>query len=177
MKRLPELLSIAMLLSCALLAGTVSATTYRALTLPEMAERAEIAVHANVESVTVEEREGQLWTVVQFEVLEDLAGNRDEPLALAFYGGSSPEGTTVLVADMPQFVVGEEVLLLAYEAAYYSPIVGFSQGLWRLTPRGLEDQAGRILSLSEEGELLQDGTGGDTAAIIAALRTLLEGPR
>lgn len=175
MKRPFERLLLSVLLGGALLLSTASATTYRALSLAEMVERAEIAVHATVETVVVEEREGEPWTVVQFDILEDLAGERDEPLVLAFYGGSLPQGTTVLVADMPQFAVGEEVVLLAFDAAYYSPIVGFSQGLWRLTPRGLEDQTGRILSLGEEGELLQEGTGGDTEAIIAGLKVLLEG--
>ena len=70
---------------------------------------------------------------------------------------------------MPEFTRGGEVLVLAYDAPYYSPIVGFSQGLWRATPDGFEDEQGRLLSLGDAGELLRDGEGSDRTEVLDAL--------
>ena len=69
---------------------------------------------------------------------------------------------------------GDEVLVLAYDAPFYSPIVGFSQGLWRATPEGFEDLTERLLSLDDAGRILRDGEGADRTAVLDALAARLE---
>ena len=162
------------------LSSLALATTYRELSLDEMLAATEVAFYGQVADVTVEDRDGEPWTVVTFEVLEPLLGVEDRldedgvSLALAFYGGTLPSGETVTVSLMPQFAVGELALILAYDGDYYSPIVGFRQGVWRDSTLGLRDETDRLLGFDEEDELLLDSVGGDTDTIIGSLRAALE---
>jgi hypothetical protein len=150
-----------------------SATTYRELSLDELVARAELGFFGVVSAVAVEAEGGEPYTQVTFTVSRPLTGELDENATLAFYGGTLPDGRTVEVEGMPEFRRGDEVLVLAYDAPYYSPIVGFSQGLWRATPDGFEDQVGRLLSLNDAGRLLRDGEGGDRTAVLDALAARL----
>jgi len=151
------------------------ATTYRELSLDELISRAELAFYGTVSEVQVEAREGEPYTVVTFNVEEGLEGEVGETRQLAFLGGTLPNGRTVEVEGMPEFSRGDEVLVFAYDAPYYSPVVGFSQGLWRVTPRGLEDLRGRMLSVNEAGRLQADGEGSSVQDVLRALRPRLEG--
>jgi len=162
------------LLIAALSLSWAIATTFTALTLSELVQKADLALFGTVQNITVEARDGEPWTVVSILVTRPLAGDLNESLSLAFYGGVLETGLSVSVVGMPSLAVGEEVLLLAYNAPYYSPIVGFNQGLWRLTELGFVDVQERLLSLDEAGALLLDGEGGDTEAILTALAQLLE---
>ena len=161
------------LLLIVLLFGFASATTYRELSLDELVARAELGFLGTVSEIATTAREGEPYTQVTFAVSRPLTGELDETVTLAFYGGSLPDGRSVEVEGMPRFARGDEVVILAYDAPYYSPIVGFSQGLWRATPNGFEDQAGRLLSLSDAGRLLRDGEGSDQTAVLDALATQL----
>ena len=152
------------------------ATTYAELTLDELTTRAETAFYGAVSEVNVEERDGDPYTLVTFDVTRGLTGEPGETLELAFLGGDLPDGTSLVVTGMPQFDLGDEVILFAYDTPYYSPIVGFSQGLWRLSEEGFRDETGRVLSLNEAGELVRDGAGAGTDALLNALATRFEGP-
>lgn len=151
-----------------------SATTYRDLSLSELVARSEIAFFGSVTEINVEDRDGEPYTVVTFRVARPLLGELGDTETLSFYGGELTGGQTLEVEGMPEFVSGDEVLVLAYDAPYYSPIVGFSQGLWHARPEGFEDEFGRLLSLSDSGELTRDGEGSDRDAVMDALEARLE---
>jgi hypothetical protein len=165
-----------MTLAALLVGSTVQATTYRQLTLAEMIAAAEVGFLATVAATSVEARQGQPWTVVEFEVDRWLTGPPPdgEQDRLSFLGGSLPAGTDLQANLMPSFDVGEQVLILAYDDEYYSPIVGFNQGLWRVQGDALIDAQGRRLSLDEEGRLLADGDGPEAALVVDALVRELE---
>ena len=166
---------LVMTLLAALLLGSATATTYRQLSLPEIFERTEIAFLGTVASVTVEERMGQPWTVVEFAVDRNLAGQAEEGrIELAFLGGDLAGGG-LRVNLMPSFEVGDEALVLAYEEEYISPIVGFDQGLWRLTGGALRDVRGRRLSLDDDGRLAEDGPPVEVELLLDAVDRELEG--
>ncbi len=150
------------------------ATTYRDLSLDELITRTEIAFFGEVTGVTVEDRDGSPYTLVTFGVSRALLGDPGDSETLAFYGGKLPDGRSLEVEGMPAFTDGDEVLILAYDAPYYSPIVGFSQGLWRARPDGFEDETGRLLSLDEDSDLARDGDGGDRNDVLDALEARLE---
>ena len=153
------------------------ATTYATLTLDELVTRAETAFYGSVSEVTTEERDGDPYTLVTFDVTRGLTGELGETLELAFLGGDLSNGDSLVVTGMPEFELGDEVIVFAYDAPYYSPIVGFSQGLWRLSEEGFRDEAGRVLSLDEAGELVRDGAGAGTDALLDALAARFEGPQ
>lgn len=170
-----------------LLLSTATATTYLELNLEEMFDKADIAFFGEVTASESEARDGEPWTLVTFRVARDLIGDLEtEEITLAFYGGSA-DGVTLNVTDMPQFRRGEEVLMLAYDAEYYSPIVGFVQGLWRLEAQGFTDVRGRVLTLElppEDAEtadedvlptFLPDGEGSDSESVLAAFERALAG--
>ena len=168
----------------ALILGSIlsfaSATTYRALTLDELIGRTELGFFGRVSALDVKAQGDEPYTQVTFEVLRRLTGDlssaagsdtgsNTETLTLSFYGGTLPNGRSVKVEGMPKFNRGDEVVVFAYNAPYYSPIVGFSQGFWRATPDGFRDLDGRLLSLSDDGSLLRDGEGSDRTAVLGAL--------
>lgn len=172
MKR--ALLSFSLLsLPLVMLVSTVMATTYAELSFEAMVEKSELAFYGTVTTVEVEEREGEPWTVVTFAVSEGLKGELGESYAMSFYGGQASAELNWMVTAMPRFTPGETVIVLAYEAPYYSSIVGFNQGLWRLGTRGFEDERGRLLSLNEAGEPVLDGEGASNEDVLAALRERL----
>ena len=169
-----------------------SATTYRALTLDELISRTELGFFGKVSALDVTTQAGEPYTQVTFDVLRRLTGDLGAPgdtstatstntaaataagtgtdtVTLNFYGGTLPNGRSVKVEGMPEFNRGDDVLVFTYNAPYYSPIVGFSQGFWRATPGGFRDLNGRLLSLSDDGNLLRDGEGSDQTAVLDEL--------
>ena len=168
------------LLVCAFLLGSSAfATTYKALTLDEMVAATDLGFYGEVVSIAVEERDGDPWTVVTFDIIRALEGieaneDAEENVSFAFYGGTLPSGESLLVSLMPQFSEGDRVLMLAHDREQYSPVVGFRQGLWRETTLGLRDETGRLLSLDEEDVLTLEGEGGGTEALLDALQERLD---
>ncbi|MEX2542856.1 MAG: hypothetical protein WD314_13690 [Trueperaceae bacterium] len=158
-----------------LLFTSATATSYRELSLQEIFTATEVGFVATVASSSVEMRGDMPWTVVEFEVQRWLAGDGAENrVRLAFLGGSRPGGASLQVNLMPGFEVGERVMVLAYDEEYYSPIVGFNQGVWRLRDQALLDAQGRQLSLADDGRLLADGPGVEPQLVIDAVARELE---
>ena len=165
---------IQMLVGACLLLGSAWATTYTALSLEEVAQKADTAFYGAVTQTRVETRDGEPWTVVTFAPERILKGEAGESVELAFYGGTPQGGPALLIDGMPRFELDETVLVFAYDEPYYSPVVGFSQGVWRLTDAGLRDETGQVLSLGEEGALERGGSGAATEDLLNAFEGLLE---
>lgn len=159
--------------------GSAAATTFVELTVPTLLTRAETALHAVVTDVRSEQRDGEPWTVVTFRVEQDFLTDAEEDAAedvdFAFLGGTRPDGSTLAVELMPVFTVGDEVLLLAYEADYYSPIVGFNQGVWWLEDQVWRDSRAATLGVDDVTGELTVSASGSSADVVAALAAVLEG--
>jgi hypothetical protein len=163
-----------LLFICHFLLSTAFATTYKTLTLEDLVTQAEIAFYGKVSKVEVIEREGEPWTQVSFTVTEALFGTENEATeTLNFYGGTLDSGLSLTINLMPQFFAEEKVLILAYKDDYYSPIVGFRQGLWRNKGQGFIDEIGRKLSWVE-GSLELDGTSGSDDDILSVFKAMFE---
>lgn len=163
--------------------GGAHATTYLQLTPGQMLAKADLVFVGTVSDVTVNVRDGRPWTDVEFTVetpIEgvplDADGRPSGPETLSFLGGDAAGGPSLAVGGMPQFEKGERVLVFAYDQAYASPIVGFRQGLWRVTAAGLLDEGGRQLSVDANGALVSGGSGAPLQQIVDAVRKLL-GPK
>ena len=156
------------------------ATTYLRHTPQEMLELADRVFVGTVVDVSVVDRGGTPWTEVRFEVDSLLKGaigaGADELqplLTLAFLGGAMPGGEVLTVAGMPAFAPGDRVLAFTYDQPYASPIVGFRQGLWRVTPGGLRDDDDALLSIAADGTLEKGGDGASLEAVLSALEAQL----
>ena len=171
-------LSLLVLMS---LCGLALATTYTFLSLEDIIDKTELAFYGEVTSIDVEARDGEPWTVVGFSVTENLSipdgvlSEEGTDLELAFYGGTLASGRSLNVSLMPQFEVGENVLVMAYNRTLYSPIVGFRQGLWRDTTLGLRSETGQFLGVNETGGLVQGDDAATNELVFEALRDALEG--
>src|SRR5690554_5228149 len=159
------------------------ATTYRLLELPAMLAATELAFRAVVTDVRTEVLDDEPWTLVTFEPDEILLGPDDDgaggpdpeaDVTLRFLGGTAG-GLELNVALMPAFEPGDTVLLLAYAAPYYSPVVGFNQGVWWLAEDGTWlSMDGVPLGLSDQGELQAEAGDATHEEVVAALRAALE---
>jgi hypothetical protein len=70
-------------------------------------------------------------TAVTFADLTWLRGGSQATVELRF-GGGELEGLRESVAGVPQFTVGERRVIFAHAGHYVSPLVGFSQGQFRV---------------------------------------------
>ncbi len=157
------------------LLSLATATTFKELSMANMLEQSQIAFYGEVISSEVVEKQAEPWTKVKFKIIKPLLGLEDQKeLSLFFYGGYL-DGKTLSVSLMPQFYESEKMIILAYKQDYYSPIVGFNQGLWREQTLGLIDENEHILSLDEDGQLALNGEGADTRDILQAFEKAFEG--
>jgi hypothetical protein len=84
-----------------------------------------------VESRWRVDEEKSIETVVTFAVLEPLYGTTDREVTLRF-GGGEVDGLREVIAGVPQFRAGEEVVVFAHRKPSISPVVGFNQGYFRV---------------------------------------------
>lgn len=179
-ERRPRLWLTAVLLTAMLAGAGANATTYLQLTPDAMLTRADLVFIGTVADVSVADETGTPWTHVRFTVDTPLEGvptgadgHASQPVELAFLGGTVPGGPALAVSGMPAFENGERVLVFAYHQPYASPIVGFRQGLWRVTPAGLQDEDGHFLAVGSGGELTSGSSGAALDAVVAAIRARL----
>lgn len=115
---------------------------------------------SRVESRWTAQEEGTIETVVTFSDLLPLFGVEGDEVVLRFAGGAV-DGMREEIAGMPQFEVGDRVVVFARRGRLVSPIVGFHQGLFRVVEG---DQGPVVLNQSRfpvtavEGRTLRFGS-------------------
>jgi hypothetical protein len=131
------------LLFCAAVVAVsvASATTVIGVTFRTLATEADAVFAGTVREVRPYRRaDGRIWTAVRFGQLRWLAGGGGEEKELEFAGGRIGDRAEV-VGGMPQFTVGQRVVLFVHDAPSASPVVGFHQGCFALR----ETDAGDIV--------------------------------
>lgn len=135
----------ALAVCCALPAG---ATTYLPVTFDELVTRADVIFVGEVVDVrpfALDTRDGPIIkTCVIFRVSDPLLGTTSAVEVLDFLGGEL-NGIGMAVAEMPTFAIGDRRVMFARRERSINPIVGFTQGLLRVS----RDASGvdRILTL------------------------------
>ncbi len=111
------------------LSAAAQATVVRTYPLPEQARRAQVIVQASLDAPVTRDEDGQTWTVYPLKVTRTLAGDL----------GSLPQvdGRPALyllagMDDAPTFQPGEQAVLLLYAGKLDNPLVGFTQGAYRI---------------------------------------------
>lgn len=184
-----HLLALLTLLTALALLGPAHATTYHPRTPEQMALAADMIFVGTVDTVDTvrgSTTDGRPWTEVTFRAEEWLAWegaaiDRADPpedlpatVTLEFLGGA--DGSEQLtVSGVPQFRVGQSVLLFAYDGrGLASPVVGVRQGAWTLDVRGARDELGEYLRVTSAGRLTRGPTGSGLDEVLDAVSALLD---
>lgn len=139
---------LAFALACSI-AAPIAATTYPPVTFAELITKADVIFVGEVVDVTffpVRTRDGTIIkTRVIFRVLDPLFGTTSSLEVFEFLGGEW-NAMRLEVAEMPRFAIGNRLVMFAYREQSINPIVGFTQGAFRVT----RDASGvdRVLTLA-----------------------------
>ena len=128
-----------LVLVCALAAAApaaVRATSFEPLTFNDLVTQADVIFIGDVVDVrpyTVQTRERTIVkTRVTFSVSDPLYGTSSIVEVFDFLGGETAE-LGMRVAGMPTFAVGDRRVVFARRDRSINPIVGFTQGLMKVT--------------------------------------------
>jgi hypothetical protein len=127
------------LLAALCLQGVAAATTYPPVSFTELVERADVIFVGDVVDARpfpLDTRDGRvIKTRVIFRVVDPLLGTAASVEVFDFLGGDLG-ADSLRVAEMPRFAAGERVVVFARRERSINPIVGFTQGLLRVTRDG-----------------------------------------
>ena len=114
----------------------VNATTYPPVTFTDLVTQADVIFAGEVVDVrpfVLETRDGPvIKTRVVFRVNDPLLGTAAALEVLEFFGGEIGD-VGMAIADIPRFAIGDRRVVFARRERSINPIVGFTQGLLRVT--------------------------------------------
>lgn len=132
-----ELTSISFVLAFALLLSPLAqSATLAPLSLAQLTSSAVDVVHAECTGNQASWRDGEIWTVISFRVLESWKGNSPREIQVWMIGGRAGPVTSY-VPGAPRFRIGEEAVLFLEPAASRSfgsvlSITAWSEGTFRI---------------------------------------------
>ncbi len=144
-------LVLAGLLSLPLTAAPAHAMTVLAVELPQLVQTSELVLHGKIVAVQSRDRRAEgrgVWTEFTLEIAEVWKGEGvlsvsparvGKRFTWAHPGGLRTDGLMVSVPGMPQFAVGEEVVVALEKTAQGYTICGGPQGKWTVQT----DKAGK----------------------------------
>ena len=134
--RRPLSRAVALLAAPALAASVAQANSVLPMSFSEVVASAEVVAAGTVTAIneTWDAEQEAPFTEVTFSELDVVKGQvGGGELTLQFLGGPDPNGYVLVVSGMPQFEVGDRaVVFSAGNGSVVNPIVGSSQGLYRL---------------------------------------------
>jgi hypothetical protein len=150
------------------------ATTVIAPDFESLVSQADYIVRATVKSITSEYRttpRGQaIFTKVELQVLETIAGTPPQPLVLDLLGGTV-NGVTMRVAGVPQFHVGDEdILFVVANGSQFFPLVGIMHGKYPVKRDAATGSASMARSNGVPLYDVQDIKQDMTAALVAKMQ-------
>ena len=112
------------------------ATTFLPVTFDDLIAQSDVIFVGEVADVhpfTLQTREGTIVkTRVTFRVTDPLSGDASIVQVFDFLGGEA-DGVGLRISGMPTFTVGDRRIVFARHDQSINPIVGFTQGLMRVT--------------------------------------------
>jgi hypothetical protein len=144
------------LLALMLLPATADTSVVVALDGAALAQKADAVVRAHVTGVESELR-GVVWSDIRLDVDEVLAGDAPTQITLSQPGGRT-EGFGTRVFGMPDFAVGEEVVVFVEFSDFGARVVGLAQGKAQVGEGGalMRDLSGLALArMIEPGPVLR----------------------
>ena len=132
-----DLTSVSFVLAFALLLSPLAqSTTLAPLSLAQLTSSAANVVHAECTGNQALWRDGEIWTVTSFRVLENWKGNPPQEIQVWMIGGRAGPVTSY-VPGAPRFRVGEETVLFLEPTSSRSfgsvlSITAWSEGTFRI---------------------------------------------
>jgi hypothetical protein len=137
--RVPRRLAIGFGLLVGLIAPA-QATTLEQLSLDEMTRQSTAIVRARVTGSHAATRSGNIYTYFQLQVLENWKGQSATEVAVP---GGVADGIRQSVTGAPELKTGQEyVLFLWTSRTGLTQVIGFSQGLFKVSEEGSEGGGG-----------------------------------
>ena len=125
-----------LVLSLVLLASPAQATSVVAKPFSAVVQESEVIAVGTVTTIAAEwdVAHKQPFTLITFSSLDVLKGAHTEPaLTLRLLGGPHPDGNILQVAGVPQFSLGERLVVFVTGNDHYAvPLVGLWQGVYRV---------------------------------------------
>ena len=118
------------------LSSAAQAGTYQSHPLAEQARRAQVIVQASLDAPLTRDEDGQTWTVYPLRVSRTLAG---DPASLPQLDGRPALYILAGLDDAPTFKAGDQAVLLLYQGKLDNPLVGYTQGVFRIQDGRLPD--------------------------------------
>jgi hypothetical protein len=143
------------------LIGSSLATVINALTLEQQVEKAQIIMQTLVTTSEVQNRaNNKTWTAYALEPKKFIRGSSAELTKLNIAKKSVPSlsiygGANIKLEGAPTFKAGDELVLLLYTKAYDNPIVGFNQGVYRVTGGKVTTLEGKPLTVTLDGKTVE----------------------
>lgn len=174
-----RILLLAAALGAGAAASRLAATTVIPPEFPELVNGSDYVVRAKVKAITAETRvkDGQelIYTKVELEVLEVIAGRPPQPLVLTMLGGQVGD-RKLTVQGAPAFYVGaEDVLFIKGNGRAFSPLYALMHGQYPVMAD--EKRAGRrymnrsnLVPLLSTGEVATPMAQGELAERLRRLR-------
>lgn len=132
-----DLTSVSFVIAFALLLSPLAqSTTLAPLSLVQLTSSAANVVHAECTGNRTLWRNGEIWTVTSFRVLENWKGNSPQEIQVWMIGGRAGPVTSY-VPGAPRFRIGEETVLFLEPAASRSfgsvlSITAWGEGTFRI---------------------------------------------
>jgi hypothetical protein len=128
---------VAILFFTCLLPLNASATVVKPLDLTQLTNQADLIFRGKVLAIESrwDEQRSKIWTFVTFSVDEVIKGSYEEKeITLKLPGGAiEAEDIRLRVDGVPEFIVGEEVLLFcSNDPKRINPIIGWHQGRFKI---------------------------------------------
>ena len=136
LRHLCHLRRVWLVVSLVLLASPAQATSVVAKPFSAVVQAAEIIAVGTVTTIAAEwdAAHSRPFTLVTFSTLDVLKGAHAEPeLTLRVLGGPHPDGSILQIAGVPQFSLGERLVVFVTGNDHYAvPLVGLWQGVYRV---------------------------------------------
>jgi len=145
------------ILGLAVLAAPLFATTVRKMELPQLISVSDHIVQGRVESVQSREEGNRIFTYISVIVDESIKGDRRPTLLIRQLGGRVGQQIS-LIAGMPQFRVGEEVILflkIRQDTAF--DVVGMNQGKYQIVSNLAVTNLSGVNFVDSKTGLISDG--------------------
>jgi hypothetical protein len=141
--------------------NTSLATVINALTLEQQVEKAQIIMQTTITNSEVQNRaNNKTWTAYALEPKKFVRGSSSELIKLNIANKQVPSlsiygGANIKLEGAPSFKAGDELVLLMYTKAYDNPIVGFNQGVYRVTAGKVTTLEGKPVTVTLDGKTVE----------------------